>query len=570
MTKPPANVNFTFDDAQLSYLKTYGEVRHHKPGDLLVEEGQSQCDCLITLSGYTNIFIPTPEGETRAGWMERGQFAGDITVLTGQASLSRVEMGEEGDVLHIRHDAFQRLLVENAAISDAFVRTLTARRVFAHDAAHGSVLVIGDAHDRDVFAARDLLSKHMVPHMWLDPAKDALARRIMEAREIGAEALPVVIRGRSRIMSRPGIAELSEAFGLDLLPDGTTADVIVVGAGPAGLAASVYAASEGLSVITLDSDGPGGQAGTSSKIENYLGFPMGVSGRELAARASIQAQKFGARIAAPAHAVSLERDGNNYCVGLRDGRRIRSRAVVIATGAQYRRLPIADLERFEGRGIYYGATPMEAQLCGGQEVAIVGAGNSAGQGAVFLSQTAKAVHLLYRRPDIRETMSEYLVRRLEEAPNIHLHPSTEIEALHGIEGAGPLEDRLVETSFRNNATGESERCDTPFVFLFIGAAPFTEWLPQHMSCDEKGFVKTGPDLANIDLVRAGWSLERMPTRYETSWPRIYAVGDVRIGSVKRVASSVGEGSVVVSDIHRAIAEMVSSEPALAQDIPQAG
>lgn len=555
MSKTPANVNYTFSDREIEQLMPYGTVRHYSKGEPLIAEGDSLTDCLVTLSGYTNILVETSEGEKRLGWMEKGQFAGDIAVLTGQASLARVEMGEAGDVLHINHADFQRLLVENSALSDVFVRTLTARRVFANEAAHGSTIVIGDAHDRDVFAARDLLSKHMVPHTWLDPVKDPLARRIIEAREISERELPVVIRGRSRLMSRPTIAELSEAYGLDLLPDGACADLIVVGAGPAGLAASVYAASEGLSVLTLDTDGPGGQAGTSSKIENYLGFPMGVSGRELAARASIQAQKFGARIAAPAHAVSLERIGEDYCITLKDGRRLQSRAVVIATGAQYRRLPIDNLERYEGRGIYYGATPMEAQLCGGQEVAIVGAGNSAGQGAVFLANTAKAVHLIYRRQNIRETMSEYLVRRLEEAPNIHLHPSTEIETLHGIDGAAPDDDRLVETTFKDHRTGKRERCPTPFVFLFIGAAPFTDWLPNHMSCDEKGFVKTGPDLANIDLVRAGWSLERMPTRYETSWARVYAVGDVRIGSVKRVASSVGEGSVVVSDIHQALAEM---------------
>lgn len=552
--KPPANVNYTFSDAELQQLMAYGRVVYHQAGELLIEEGEAGGDCLVTLSGYTSIFVETAEGEKRVGWMERGQFAGDITVLTGQASLSRVVMGESGEVLHISHAAFQRLLVENSALSDVFILTITARRAFAQDADHGSVIIIGDAHDRDVFAARDLLSKHMIPHRWLDPVRDPLAWPILTARDIPEDDLPVVIRGRSRIMSRPSIAELSEAFGLDLLPDGSTVDLIVVGAGPAGLAASVYAASEGLSVITLDTEGPGGQAGTSSKIENYLGFPMGVSGRELATRAAIQAQKFGARIAAPAHASGLERHEGGYCVSLRDGRRLSARAVVIATGAQYRRLPIENLERFEGRGIYYGATPMEAQLCGGQDVAVVGSGNSAGQGAVFLAQTAGAVHLLYRRADIRETMSEYLVRRLEETPNIHLHPCTEIEKLHGIEGADPLHDRLVETTFRNNQTDETKRVETPFVFLFIGAAPFTGWLPQHMSCDEKGFVKTGTDLANIDLVRAGWSLERMPTRYETSWPRIYAVGDVRIGSVKRVASSVGEGSVVVSDIHRALSE----------------
>ena len=554
MATPPADVNYTFSDAQIEQLMVFGEVRSHAAGDELVPEGTLQADCLVTLSGYTEIFVSTTEGEERVGWMERGQFAGDISVLTGQASLARTAMGEAGDVLHIPHDQFQRLLVENSKLSDAFVCALTARRAFAHDGARGSVLVIGDARDRTVFASRDLLSKHSIPHVWLDPDSDPVATRIMEAREIAADDLPVVIRGRSRVLSRPSIADLSEAFGLDLLPDGTCADVIVVGAGPAGLAASVYAASEGLSVLTLDTDGPGGQAGTSSKIENYLGFPMGVSGRELADRASVQAQKFGARIAAPAKAVDLEKNGDDYCLSLEDGRKLKSRAVVIATGAQYRKLPIDNLERFEGRGVYYGATPMEAQLCGGSEVAVVGAGNSAGQGAVFLSQTAKAVHVVYRRADIRETMSEYLVRRLEEAPNIHLHPSKDVVALHGQDGADPLDDRLMRATFRCRESGAEEICDTPFVFLFIGAAPFTKWLPSHMSCDEKGFVKTGPDLANLDLVRAGWALDRMPTRYETSWPRIYAVGDVRTGSVKRVASSVGEGSVVVSDVHAALAE----------------
>lgn len=554
MGKPPADINFTFSDEELEALKPFGEVRTHSAGAPLVDEGDANVDCLITLSGHTDILVETPDGEKRLGWMERGQFAGDISILTGQASLSRVVMGKGGEVLHISHDSFQRLLVENSHFSDIFVRTLTARRIFSHNAAHGAVIVIGDAHDRDVFVARDTLSKHMIAHRWLDPDKDPLAKRIMEAREIDPADLPVVIRGRSRIMSRPGVSELSEAFGLDLVPDNSCTDLVVVGAGPAGLAASVYAASEGLTVVTLDSDGPGGQAGTSSKIENYLGFPMGVSGRELASRASIQAQKFGARIASPATAVDLARDGDSYCLSLKDGRRLKARAVVIATGAQYSRLPIENLERFEGRGIYYGATPMEAQLCGGQDVCIVGAGNSAGQGAVFLSQAARNVHVLFRRPNIRDTMSEYLVRRLEETPNIHLHAETEIETLHGTGSEDQLNDRLTRLSFRHRTTKDISEHDIGFVFLFIGAQPFTDWLPQHMSCDEKGFVKTGPDLSNLDLVRAGWTLDRMPTRYETSWPRVYAVGDVRIGSVKRVASGVGEGSVVVSDIHKALAE----------------
>ncbi len=550
MAVPPPDVNFTFSQTELQELKAYGEVRHHEEGDLLVREGDRDVDCLVTLSGHTDIIAQTPEGQKRLGWMEAGQFAGDITVLTGQASLVEVRMGKAGDVLHIPHDNFRRILVENSGLSDVFVRTFTARRQFGHESGFGAVVVIGSSYDRDVFALRNLLSVHGVPHVWLEPESDALAEQVMRARGLEPSDLPAVVHGSALVLKQPTLTDISEAFGLDLLPDGACADLIVVGAGPGGLASSVYAASEGLSVLTLDIRGPGGQAGTSSKIENYLGFPMGISGQELADRASIQAQKFGARIAAPVKVVSLERNNDRYRLSLEDGRNLSSRAVVIATGAQYRKLPLPKLTEFEGRGIYYGATAMESQLCREQEVAVVGAGNSAGQGAVFLARTAKAVHLLYRREDIRETMSEYLVRRLEETENIFLHPASETSALHG-------DDRL--TAIDMKTADGIQRLETPFVFLFIGAAPFTEWLPKDMSCSETGFVKTGSDLENIDLVKAGWPLERMPTRFETSWPRIYAVGDARIGSVKRVASAVGEGSVVVSDVHAALSEMQAEE-----------
>ncbi|MEL6323324.1 MAG: FAD-dependent oxidoreductase [Pseudomonadota bacterium] len=550
MTQRPADVNYTFSSAQIEQLKAYGEIKPHAEGEMLIEEGTARPDFLVTISGETHIFAETTEGQKRLGYMETGQFSGDLTVMTGQASLVHVTMGRAGDVLHIAHRDLQRLLVENSALSDIIVSTLSARRDFAHERQHGAVIVIGEAYDRTVFTARDLLSKHSVPHVWMTPDDD-VAKRIMEARGISEGDLPVVVRGASRVLSSPDVATLSEAFALDLLPDGASADVIVVGAGPGGLAASVYAASEGLNVLTLDQDGPGGQAGTSSKIENYLGFPTGVSGRELAERASVQAQKFGALMAAPACAEGLTKDGDVYCLVLKDGRQLSAKSVVIATGAQYRRLPIENLERFEGRGIYYGATPMEAQLCSGSEVAVVGAGNSAGQGAVYLSQTAKAVHVAFRRPDIRETMSEYLVRRLEETPNIHLYPETEVDALHGMDTNSLADERLTGVRWKH-ANGETKETPVTFLFLFIGAAPFTAWLPDTVARDDKGFLKTGSDLANLDLVRASWQLDRMPTRYETSWPRIYAVGDVRTGSVKRVASAVGEGSVVVSDIHKAI------------------
>ena len=558
MSDTPSDVNYTFSDSELETLLSYGDVRHHLGGDVLTEEGDRHADCLITLSGETHILFEGPDGPVRVGWMERGQFAGDLTVLTGQSGFARTVMGTDGDVLHIAHDKFLSLLADNSYLSDIFVRVLSARREFGRQSGHSAVFVIGEAHDRAVFAARDLLSRHGIPHHWLAPDTSPVARALMETRNIDEIDLPAVVMGGSRVLRRVSIGELSQALGLDLLPDGACVDMIVVGSGPAGLAAAVYGASEGLSVIALDADGPGGQAGTSSKIENYLGFPMGVSGRELAERASIQAQKFGARLASPAKAASIDRlpDGD-YCLALEDGRKLKTRAIVIASGAQYRRLPIDNLINFEGRGIYYGATPMEAQLCQEQEVAIVGAGNSAGQGAVFLSRYASKVHVLYRRPNIRDTMSEYLVRRLEEAPNIYLHPETEIDALHGSDCTDPERDRLTAISVRNCSSGEVTKHPASFAFLFVGAAPFTKWLPETLSCDGKGFLKTGPDLGNLDLVRAGWLLDRMPSRFETSWPRIYAVGDVRTGSIKRVANAVGEGSIVVSDIHRAISEGLS-------------
>jgi thioredoxin reductase (NADPH) len=552
MSQPPADVNYTFSDDQLEALKSYGEVHHHEEGEVLIREGARQSDCLITLSGETHIFVEGREGPRRLGYMERGQFAGDIGILTGQASMAHTTMGVEGDVLHIPYPRFQKLLVDNSALSDIFVQTFTARRAFALSREEAPILVLGSALDRSVFGLRDFLTKHAIPHSWHDPVTDPLGEAIVKAKALGHEQLPAVVLGANRVMERPTVNDVAHVLGLDLLPDGAAADVIVVGAGPAGLAASVYAGSEGLSVLTLDSSAPGGQAGTSSKIENYLGFPTGVSGQELADRAAIQAQKFGVRLAAPVKvkALTCEPD-KTYCVEVEDGRKLKSRAVVIASGAQYRRLDIPHLETFEGAGVYYGASPLEAQLCGGAEVIMVGAGNSAGQGAVFLAKTAKAVHVLYRRADIRETMSEYLVRRLEETPNIHLHPETEIESLHPHcpDSQAP---RLAGVTVKN-PTG-AEKIDASFVFLFIGAAPFTGWLPKEVARDRRGFVKTGVDLENLELVRAAWTLDRMPTAYETSLPRVYAVGDVRSGSVKRVASSVGEGSVVVSAVHAALAE----------------
>ena len=543
-----SDVNFDFTDAELDELKAFGTVESHNAGDLLVEEGAMAPDCIVTISGQTDIFASTDEGRIRVGWMERGQFAGDLSVLTGQRHLSRVEMGVDGEILRIAHADFQRLIAGNSHYSDIFIRVLSARREFSNTRGFAVTIVVGAAMDRSVYALRDLLMKHGVAHRWFDPADGPVAGHLMAERGLTDEQLPAVILGAADVLIQPTPEQLAAGLGLDLLPDGATADVIVVGSGPGGLAAAVYAASEGLTVIALDALAPGGQAGTSSKIENYLGFPTGISGNELARRATVQAQKFGARLVAPVRAASINRDDDAYCLHLADGRKLRSRAVVVATGAQYQRLPIEGIEAYEGRGIYYGATPMEAQLCGNAEVTVVGAGNSAGQGAIYLASVAKKVYVIFRRSSLRDTMSEYLVKRLEEHPNIEIIPSTDVTALHGEEG-------LAGVTYRCRETGAEGHCDCRFLFLFLGANPNTRWLPKEMVCDERGFVKTGADIAPMELVKAGWSLDRMPSRLETSWPRIYAVGDVRKGSVKRVASSVGEGSVVVSHIHQALAEI---------------
>ncbi|WP_447762414.1 FAD-dependent oxidoreductase [Sphingopyxis panaciterrae] len=550
---PPADVNHTFSDAELEELIPFGSVESHRAGALLVAEGTMAPDCVVTLSGHTDIFAATDDGQKRVGWMERGQFAGDLSVLTGQRHLSRVEMGADGDILRIAHGDFQRLIAGNSHFSDVFVRVFAARREFGNSRGFAAIIVVGAAMDRSVYALRDLLMKHGVAHRWFDPADGPVADHLMAERGLTGDQLPAVILGAADVLIQPTPEQLAAGLGLDLLPDGATADVLVVGSGPGGLAAAVYAASEGLTVIALDSLAPGGQAGTSSKIENYLGFPTGISGNELARRATVQAQKFGARLVSPVRAASIGRDGDAYCLHLADGRKLRSRAVVVASGAQYQRLPIDGIEAYEGRGIYYGATPMEAQLCGNAEVTVVGAGNSAGQGAIYLASVAKKVYVIFRRSSLRDTMSEYLVKRLEEHPNIEIIPSTDVVGLHG-------EDALAGVTYRCRDTGTEGHCDCRFLFLFLGANPNTTWLPKEMVCDDRGFVKTGPDIAPLELVRAGWSLDRMPSRFETSWPRIYAVGDVRKGSVKRVASSVGEGSVVVSDIHQALAELSPANP----------
>jgi thioredoxin reductase (NADPH) len=371
-------------------------------------------------------------------------------------------------------------------------------------------------------------------------------RRSCSRFQVGVAHVPVVICRGDAVLRNPTNAKLADCLGFNEAIDETRVnDLVIVGAGPAGLAAAVYGASEGLDVLVLESNVPGGQAGSSSRIENYLGFPTGISGLDLTGRAYAQALKFGARVMVAKGATRLSCDGQRYTVEIDGGPRIQSRAVIIATGAEYRKPPLENLSTFEGAGVYYGATPMEAQLCLGEDVVVVGGGNSAGQAAAFLASTARRVHMLVRGPGLADTMSRYLIRRIEENPAIVLRPSTQIVALEG-------DEKLARVRWRDGNTGDVETHDIEHVFMMTGAVPNTHWLDGCLVLDDKGFVKTGPDLSSDELANARWPLTRSPYLLETSRPRIFAVGDVRGGNVKRVASAVGEGSIAIALVHQVL------------------
>jgi thioredoxin reductase (NADPH) len=385
------------------------------------------------------------------------------------------------------------------------------------------------------------------PYSYIDLERDPDVQNLLDSFQVSASEIPVLICRGQLVLRNPGNQQIADCLGFNESIDQTLVrDLVVIGAGPSGLAAAVYGASEGLDVMVLETSSPGGQAGSSSRIENYLGFPTGISGQDLAARAYLQAQKFGVKMLI-AKATRLICDRKPYIVELENGIRISTRTIVIATGVQYRKPPLENLSRFEGTGVYYGATFVEAQLCGGEEVIVVGGGNSAGQAAVFLAQTAKRVFMLVRSAGLAATMSRYLIRRIENSPTITLRAQTEIVALEG-------DNHLNSVYWRNSQTGQTEKHDISHVFVMTGADPNTRWLDRCIALDSKGFIKTGLDLLPENLSAAGWPLTRPPYLLETSLPGIFAVGDVRGGSIKRVASAVGEGSIAISFVHKALQE----------------
>ena len=436
---------------------------------------------------------------------------------------------------------FRRLVSGEPDIGEILMRAFILRRTGFILHGQGGVVLIGPGHGADMLRLQRFLTRNGHPHRLLDTETDPDAQTFLDGFKIAADQLPVVILPGDQVLRNRATRALADLLGLtEVLNTATVYDVAIVGAGPAGLAAAVYAASEGLETIVIESTAPGGQAGTSSKIENYLGFPTGISGKALAGRAQIQAQKFGAHLAISRNVVGIDCAERPYRLHLDDGQAVQACAVVVATGARYRKLDLPGYAKYEGQGIHYAATAMEQKLCGGEEVIVVGGGNSAGQAAVFLSRTTAHVHVLVRADGLAATMSDYLVQRIEQSPKITLHPRTEITALAG-------DDRLRQVTWTDRGTGASEARTVGNVFLMIGADPNTDWLNGCLALDAKGFVKTGSDADGMALA----------SPYATTKPGLFAIGDVRSGSVKRVASGVGEGSVVVQAIHQFLAHGVA-------------
>ena len=532
---------------QISRIEPHGRIRSILPGEVLIEQGDTSVPFFVVITGEIEIVRPFGTQETLVTVHSDGQFTGEVNMLSGRRSLVRARVTKPGKVIELDHQQMLSLVQTDVELSGIFMRAFILRRVELIAAGVGDIVLVGSAYSADTLRIKEFLMRNGHPYSYIDLERDLDVQNLLDTFQVSASEIPVLICRGQIVLRTPSNQEIADCLGFNESIDQThVRDLIIIGAGPSGLAAAVYGASEGLDVLMLETSSPGGQAGSSSSIENYLGFPTGISGQELAGRAYTQAQKFGARMLV-AKASQLVCDGRPYVIELENGARISTRTVMIATGVQYRKLPLENLSRFEGAGVYYGATFVEAQLCGGEEVVVVGGGNSAGQAAVFLAQNAKRVHMLVRSSGLTASMSRYLIRRIENTPTIILRPRTEIVTLEG--GA-----HLESVHWRNNQSGETEKHEISHVFIMTGAEPNTHWLNGCIILDDKGFIKTGSDLLSDNLSASGWPLMRQPYLLETSLPGVFAVGDVRSGSVKRVASAVGEGSIAISFIHKVLQE----------------
>jgi thioredoxin reductase (NADPH) len=536
-------------EAQLDRIAAHARRRSVPAGEVLFEWGDKEVGFFVVLEGALEIVRPLGAFEDRVTVHHPGEFTGEMNLLSSQRVLVRGRMLEAGSVLELKREQLRELVQRDSELSEILMRAFILRRVALIALGGGGLVLLGSRHSASTLHLKEFLTRNGQPFTYEELETDPGAQAMLDRFHVGVDEVPVVVCEGGKILRNPSVESLGASLGLSLeLDQAVVRDVVIVGAGPAGLAAAVYAASEGLDALVLEDIAPGGQAGTSSHIENYLGFPTGISGQALAGRALSQAEKFGAEVAIARRAVRLDCDARPYKVRLSNGELVRTKTIVIATGARYRKPEIAELSRFEGVGVFYSATHLEAQLCKNEQIAVVGGGNSAGQAAVFLSQIAKHVHVLVRGPGLAESMSRYLIRRIEDSPNVTLRTRTQIETLEGTE-------HLERVRWRRVDTGDSELRPIPSVFMMTGADPNTKWLEGCVLLDEKGFVKTGADLAEDDLAGVGWRLPRRPYLMETSIPGVFAVGDARSGSIKRVASAVGEGSICVQLIHRALRDL---------------
>ena len=532
----------TLTAQQIARIAPFARERDLADDESLWEAGDRNRPLFVIVRGEVEILSGTDHVVTVH---KAGAFTGDVDLLSGRPVVVRARARGAVRVLELPSARLRSLVQTDAELSEVFLRAFMLRRVALMAQGGGNVVLIGSRHSAGTLALQEFLTRNSQPYGYIDVERDEAVQDTLDRFGVGVEDIPVLICRGTRVLHKPTIEDVADCLGLNDLNETVVRDLVVVGAGPAGLSTAVYAASEGLDVLVIEAGSPGGQAGSSSRIENYLGFPTGISGQLLASNALVQAEKFGAELAV-ARTVSRLECERPYRVVLGAGASVQARAVVIATGVRYRKPDLPNLARFEGVGVYYGATQVEARFCRGEDVIVVGGGNSAGQAAVFLSEAGRHVTMMVRRTGLAESMSRYLIRRIQETPNITLLTETRIVALEG--------DSRLERVTWHDRHGVATTADIGHVFLMTGANPNTAWLMDCVALDEKGFVRTGSDLDAAALAAARWPFARLPLLFETSRPGVFAIGDVRASSVKRVAAAVGEGSVCVQLVHKVLAE----------------
>src|SRR5713101_7384868 len=537
----------TLSEEQIAQLGRYtgAAPKKFRAGEALFRAGDREPKFFVIKSGELEIVDVTGDAPKTIRVQGPGEFTGDVGHLTGSPKVVSGIARSDCEVYEMLETALREILNQDPQLSDLILQAFIGRRQMMRESGDFTGLrVIGSRYSRDTFRIRDFLAKNRVLFTWLDLEGDPAVAQLLQQFGVSEADTPIVACAHCLVLRNPANRDLAEAIGIRRPVEHLVYDLAIVGSGPAGLAAAVYGASEGLSTIVLEHTAPGGQAGSSMRIENYLGFPTGITGGELADRAVLQADKFGARISIPTPVTKLTFDTVYSVLELEGGENVVAKCLLIATGAEYRRLDVEDCSRFEGAGVYYAATSNEEQMCRGADVALVGGGNSAGQAAVYLSQNARKVFLLIRGDDLCKSMSSYLAHRIMNTPNIEILRCTEITRMNG-------DGHLSSVEILNKTTGEKKMLQTAALFSFIGATPRTDWLPPEIEKDEKDFVRTG--IALVDSPH--WTLKRQPFLLETSRPGVFAAGDVRSGSVKRVASAVGEGSMSVQFVHEYLKAM---------------